>query len=49
LGDQDDETAGAPSLQGWAERIGDLQSGEEKALRRPYIGLPIPKGGLKES
>lgn len=46
LGHQDDETAGAPSLQGWAERIGDLQPGEgsEETLYWPSNTQRGPKG-----
>ena len=46
---KDDQRAGELSLQGWAKRAGDLQSGEEKALRRPYRSLPVPEEGLEES
>jgi len=28
------------------QRAGGLQPGEEKALRRPYSGLPVPEGDL---
>ena len=45
----DDQRAGAPSLRGQAERAGTLQHGEEKTLRRPYSGLPVPNGALQES
>jgi len=29
--------------------VGALQPGEEKALRRPYSGIPISEGGLQKS
>ena len=48
-GHEDDQRAGAPPLQGQAERAGALQPGEEKALRRPYSGLSVPEGGLRKS
>ena len=41
--------AGAPPLQGQAERVGAFQPGEEKALGGPYCSLPAPpEGGLQE-
>ena len=40
---------GTPLLQGWGERAGVLQPGEEKALTRIYSGHPVPEGGLQES
>ena len=48
-GHKDYQRAGAPPLQGQAERDGALQPGKEKALRRTYSGLPVPEGGLQES
>ena len=47
-GHEDDQRAGAPPLQGQAERAGALQPREEKALRRPYSSLPVPEGGPQE-
>ena len=41
--------AGAPPLRGQAERAGALQPREEKVLRKPHIGLPVPEGGLQKS
>jgi len=32
-----------------AERVGAVQPGEEKAVRRPYSSLPVPERGLQES
>ena len=47
--DDDDQRAGAPPLRGQAERAGALQPGEEKALRRPYSGLPVPEGAYRKA
>ena len=38
----------APLLWGKAERVGAVQSGEEKAARRPYCGLLVVKGSLED-
>ncbi|GAB0189068.1 mitochondrial enolase superfamily member 1 [Grus japonensis] len=46
---KDGQRAGAPLLQGQAERVGVVQPGEEKAAGRPYRSLPVPEGGLQES
>ncbi|XP_053934696.1 uncharacterized protein LOC104067255 isoform X3 [Cuculus canorus] len=43
-GYKDDGRAGAPPIQGQAERVGVVQPGEEKALGRPYSDLPVPEG-----
>jgi len=48
-GIEDDQRSGASLICGQAERDGALQSGEEKALRRPYSSLPGPEEGLQES
>ena len=48
-GHKDDQRAGAPPLQGQAERLEALQHGEEKAPGGPYGSLPVPERGLKES
>ena len=48
-GHENDQRAGAPLLQGQAERVGAFQPGEERAPRGPYSGLPVPEGGLQES
>ena len=34
---------------GQAERAGALQPGEEKALGRPYSGLPVPEGAYRKA
>ena len=39
---------GAPFLWGQAERVGVVQSGEEKAAGRAYSSLSVLKGGLEE-
>ena len=36
-----DQEAGAPVLRRQAQRVGLVQSGEEKALGRSHCGLPI--------
>ena len=46
-GHKDDHRDGTPLLWGQAERVGVVQSGEEKASERPYSGLPVPEGGLQ--
>jgi len=43
---KDDLRAGAPLLQGQAERIEAVQPGEEQAAGRPYSSLPVLQGGL---
>ena len=43
---KNDQGGGIPLLQGKAERVGVVQPGEEKALRRPSSSFPVPKGGL---
>jgi len=48
-GHEDDQRAGAPPLQGQAERAGTLQPGEEKAPQRPYRGLPVPEGAYRKA
>ncbi|PKU34585.1 rna-directed dna polymerase from mobile element jockey-like [Limosa lapponica baueri] len=47
-GHKNGQRAGAPLLRGQAERVGGDQPGEEKAPGRPYNGLPVPEGGLRE-
>ncbi|PKU42453.1 rna-directed dna polymerase from mobile element jockey-like [Limosa lapponica baueri] len=47
-GHKNGQRAGAPLLQGQAERAGVVQPGEEKALGRPYGSLPVLKRGLQE-
>ena len=46
---KDDQRAGSPPLCGQAQRYGSPQPGEEKTLKGPYSGLPVPEGGLRES
>jgi len=48
-GHKDDLRAGAPPPWGQAERVGILQSGEQKAPGRPYSSLPVPDRDLQES
>jgi len=48
-GHKDEQKAGAPALQGQAERAGAVQPGEEKVPGGPYSGLPVPEGGLQEN
>ena len=48
-GHEDDQKAGASPLQQQAERIGALQTGEEKALGGLYSSFAVPEGGLQES
>jgi len=36
-------------LWGKAERFGAVQPGEEKALVRPYCGLPVPEGACRKA
>ena len=48
-GHEVNQRAGAPHLQGQAERAGAFQPGEEKAPRIPYSSLPGPEGDLQES
>jgi len=48
-GHEDYRRAGAPPLWGQAEGAGALQPVEEKALRRPYSGLPGPGWVTQES
>jgi len=38
-----------PLLRGKAERVGVVQPGEEQALERTYIGLPVLKRDLQEN
>ena len=40
--------AGAYPLGGQAERVGVVQPREEKALGRPYSGLPVLQGGYRK-
>jgi len=47
-GHKGDQRAGAPLQRGKAERVGDVQSAEEKALGRYYNILPVLKGDLEE-
>jgi len=47
-GHKDYSRAGAPLLQGQAERVGAVQPAEEKAAGRAYCGLSVLKGGLQE-
>jgi len=37
-----------PLLGGKAGRAGAVQPGEEKAVGRPYCGLPVPEGAARE-
>ena len=39
-----DQRTGAPFLKGQADRVG-----RERSLRKPYSGLPVPKGRLQKS
>jgi len=48
-GHEDDQRGRTPPMWGLAEAAGALQPGEEKALKGPYSGLPVPEGGLQES
>ena len=48
-GHEDDQRAGAPPLQGKAERAGALHPREEKPVRGPYSSLPVSEGSLLES
>ena len=48
-GQEDDQRAAAPRLQGQSESTGAVQPGEEKALRRASSSIPVWKGGLEES
>ena len=48
-GYKDDQRGGALPLQGQVQRAGAPQPGEDKALRGPYSGLPVPEGDLQES
>jgi len=43
---KNDPRAGTPLLQGQVERVGAVQPGEEKALRRPYCSLSVLKGNV---
>ena len=45
-GDEKDQRAGAPLLQGQAERAGAVQPGEKKAVGRSDCSLSVLKGGL---
>jgi len=45
-GHKSDQRARTPLLGGKAKRVGAVQPGEEKALRRPYYSLPALKGVL---
>jgi len=45
-GQKDDLRAGAPLLQGKAERVGVVQPGEDNAPGRPYCSLSVLKGSL---
>lgn len=47
-GHEDDLGAGAPFLQRQAERIGTVQSGEDKAPGRAYCSLSVLEGHLQE-
>ena len=44
-----DQRAGTPLIGGKADRVGVVQPGEEKALRRHYSSLSVSEGGLQES
>jgi len=51
-GHKNDQRAGAPPLQGQAERVGAFHPREEKAprgLRERLNGLPVPKDSLQKS
>jgi len=48
-GQEDDQGAGAPRLEGRAERVGAVQPGAEKAPGTPYGSIPVLKEGLQES
>ena len=43
------QTAGAPPLQGQAERAGALQPGEEKAPRRLTVAFQYLKGAYRKA
>jgi len=47
-GHKDDLRSGTPLIQGKAERVEAIQSGEEKAPGTPYSSLSVPEGGLQE-
>jgi len=47
-GHKDDPRAGTPLLRGKAERVGAIQPGEEKALRRRYYSLPVLRGLIRK-
>lgn len=47
-GHKNDPRDGTPLPQGQAERTGAVQTGEEKAIRKPSSGLSVVKGGLQE-
>ena len=48
-GHKDDQRAGVPLLCRQAERVGAVQPGAEKAPRRLYCSLPVPKGIYKRA
>jgi len=48
-GHKNDPRAGGPFLWGKAEGVGAVQPGEEKALGRPYCGLPVPEGACERA
>ena len=45
---KNDSRDGTPTLQEQAERSGDVQHGEEKALERPHYSLSVSKERLRE-
>ena len=48
VGHKNEQRVGTPLLWGKAERVRAVQTGEEKALSRPYCGLSVLKWGLWE-
>jgi len=48
-GHEDAQKAGASLLRRQAERVGVVQTGEEKASGRPHCSLPVLKQELQES
>lgn len=48
-GHENDEVVKAAPLKGQTERVGALQSREEKAPEESYRSLPAPEGGLQKS
>ena len=47
-GHKNDKRDREPLLLGKAERVGTIQLGEEKAVRRPHCDLSVLKRGLQE-